>query len=66
MSDDLLKNLRLAVVCQVMHKNALIVAVSQAVSCMHWKVLKTSTQSDGKVINFTKVPDLLFNVCADR
>ncbi|XP_077975931.1 uncharacterized protein LOC120340906 isoform X2 [Styela clava] len=48
MENNVLENLRLSVACQITHKNSLIVAVTQATACMHWKDPKPASMVDGK------------------
>nr|XP_002124544.4 uncharacterized protein LOC100181268 isoform X2 [Ciona intestinalis] len=45
-SDSCLENMRVVVACQVTHKNALTVAITQSNNCSQWKEMKAASHND--------------------
>ena len=46
------ENFRVALACQVAHKNALTVAVTLAENCAKWKDVKTTVSRDIERVSF--------------
>jgi len=50
-SSSAIENFRVALACQVAHKNALIVAVTLAENCAKWKDAKPSASHDNERVS---------------